>query len=515
MRTGGLLPWLLVFAVVTAPVLPVTTVSEPIDPASPTNSVGKFERLNLDDSSVGDAESVDHQVEVILEIKRGASIPEGVEVQRKYTWQGSRQVETVVPMSSLRELSRDPRIGTVRVEQQVGSPQRRVAPGVSTVGADGLHDRGITGEGVTVGVIDRGFRPSDPEIAANVGAYRVFESDGGWVHGTGVASVVVDTAPDARLHLAAVGPTTSAAEYRAAVEWLQASGADVIVDSGSYFGSQDADRDELARVAADAAEETVFVTSAGNYGERHWGGSHEATGEGEWLTFGDGPGNALGDGTVEGTVSVGLRWDDPTADYDLYLMQPRQGDDAVVATSRDRQDGTAAATEWLSATLPRGNYYVAVRAHDAEGSHDLELFATHSLAESTPNGSLTTPATVENVIAVGSYGNGTVKPFSSRGPVGNRTGVDLVAPDSVVSTGLDDQEGTSYAAPYVAGTVALLQSEHPHLDPDDLRSAVRISARDVGPEGPDVAAGHGLVDAGAAYRLTVWEYRHDQLNVTG
>jgi subtilisin family serine protease len=214
-------------------------------------------------------------------------------------------------------------------------------------------------------------------------------------------------------------------------------------------------------------------------------------------------------------VSVGLRWDDHAADYDLYLMQPRQGEDAVVTTSRNRQDGNGTATESLSATLPRGNYYVAVRAHDAEGTHDLELFASHALAESTPNGSLTTPATVEPVIAVGAYGNGSVKPFSSRGPVGNRTGVDVVAPDSVVSTGLEDQAGTSYAAPYVAGTVALLQSEHPYLGPAALRSAIRASARDVGPEGPDPAAGHGLIDAGVAYRLTVWEHRHDQLNVTG
>jgi subtilisin family serine protease len=515
MRTGGLLQWLLVLAVVAAPVLPVATVSDPVEPGSPVDTVGKVEGLNVDTAGVDETESVDLEVEAIIEIKRGASIPETVEVQREYTWKGARQIETVVPMSSVRHLSRDPRIRTVRIEHQDAPQPSRVAPGVSIVGADGLHGRGITGEGVTVGVIDRGFRPSDPEIAANVGAYRVFESDGGWAHGTGVASVVVDTAPDAQLHLAAVGSTTTSAEYREAVEWLRDSGADVIVDSGSYFGSQDAERDELARVAADAAEDTVFVTSAGNYAERHWGGSHEATGEGEWVPFGDDSGNDLGDGQVEGAVSVELRWDDPAADYDLYLMRPRQGDDAVVAASRGRQDGNATARESISATLPLGNYYVAVRGHDADGTHDLELFASHTLAESTPNGSLTTPATVEGVIAVGSYGNDTVKPFSSRGPVGNRTGVDLVAPDSVVSTGLDDQEGTSYAAPYVAGTVALLRSEHPHLDPADLRSAIRTSARDVGSEGPDVAAGHGLVDAGSAYRLTVWQYRHDQLNATG
>lgn len=194
---------------------------------------------------------------------------------------------------------------------------------------------------MTVGVINRDFRPSDPEIAGAVGAYRAFDdTDGEWAHGTAVASVVADTAPNATLHLAAVGPSTSPEQYRDAVDWLRASGADVVVDAGSYFRQP-------------------------------------------------------GDGPIAGRITVELQWAAwPTAvDYDRYLVEARESIDRVVANSKTRQDGDDAPTERIAATVKEGRYYVAVRAHNATGTHDLELYASHSLGVSTANGSLTAPGT--------------------------------------------------------------------------------------------------------------------------
>lgn len=513
MRLGGLLRWVLVLAVVLAPVAPVAPTAD-LGSRSPGVTPEMLDELQSNTGGSESFESVNVEVEAIIELKRGTSVPQEVDIQREYTRDGARLVEGAVPMSRVRELSQDPRIKQVRINQQSVETKQRTAPGVSQISADGLHANGITGDGVTVGVIDRGFRPSDPEIAGNVGAYRVFDSDGEWVHGTGVASVVVDTAPNATLHLAAVGPTTTPAEYRNAVRWLESSGADVVVDSGSYFSSTGDDSGEIATVADDAADDLLFVTSAGNYAQRHWAGTHEANGERQWLSFGSEEGNALGDGLVSGRISVGLRWDDPSADYDLYLMRQRVGEDEVVTASKVRQEAESTATERLTARVPRGSYYVAVRAHDANRTHELELFATHELGHATPNASLTAPGTAPSVITVGSYGDDGVKPFSSRGPVGNHTGVDVVAPDSVRAAGLEGEEGTSYAAPYVAGTAALLYSRHPDLTPEQARSIIRSSAEDVGPTGPDAASGYGLVDARSAHTIAVWGSRYDRLNRT-
>lgn len=511
MRPGGLLRWVLVLAVVLAPVAPVAPAAD-LDTRSPGVTAEMVDRLQGTAGTDGALASVDAEVEAIIELKRGTDVPDGVEVRREFTRDGARLVRVDVRMSQVRELSQDPRIKQVRIDQQSVETTRQTAPGVSAVHADRLHLQGVTGEDVTVGVIDRGFRPSAPEIAANVGAYRVFDTDDEWTHGTGVASVVVDTAPNATLHLAAVGPTTTPGEYRNAVRWLQASGVDVIVDSGSYFSSTGDSRGEIAGVAEAAADDVLFVTSAGNYAQRHWAGTHEASGDRQWLSFGENQGNKLGDGLISGRVSVGLQWDAPAADYDLYLMRQRVGEDEVVAASTVRQDGTSTAAERLTARVPRGSYYVAVRAHDATGSHRVELFATHELGHATPNSSLTAPGTAPSVVTVGSYGDGGVKRFSSRGPVGNQTGVDVVAPDSVRAAGLTGQEGTSYAAPYVAGTAALLYSRYPNLPPSEVHGIIRSSAEDVGPHGPDVASGYGLVDARSAYTIAKWESRYDRLN---
>ncbi|WP_255150683.1 S8 family serine peptidase [Halorarius halobius] len=516
MHRGAVARALLAFLVVAAPVAAfAVSVPEPT-PADytgpPVESLG--ERLGIDERTPA-ATTVDDEVEVIIELKQGAAVPRArLSVERVYTRRGARRLHGRVALDRVRELSQDPRIEAIRIERRGVGVDTSTAAGVEAVGADALHARSVRGDNVTVGVIDRGFRPSDPEIAGHVGAYRSFDGDDEWVHGTAVASVVADTAPNATLHLASVGPTTTPEEYRRAVEWLEASGADVIVDAGSYFGQPGDGSGAVARIAATTAEETVFVAAAGNYGNRHWEGTDDG-GHGEWVSFGSEQGNALAAGEpMSGEVNLALRWDDSAADYDLYLMRIRPGDDEVVARSATRQTGDGAPVERVDARVPRGRYYVAVQAHDASGSHELELFTNRRLSAPVANGSITAPATARSVLAVGAYENGSVAPFSSRGPVGEHTGVDLVAPDSVAATSVTDGEGTSYAAPYVAGTAALLVARYPSLTPGQVRTILTASARDVGPAGPDVAAGNGLVDARTAYVLAGDRVRYSEVNRT-
>jgi len=69
-------------------------------------------------------------------------------------------------------------------------------------------------------------------------------------------------------------------------------------------------------------------------------------------------------------------------------------------------------------------------------------------------------------------------------------------PDSYVNV-----SGTSYAAPHVAGTMALLRQVNPGASVVELEQAVLGGAFDLGVTGPDNESGYGLVDAVEAYNL--------------
>jgi hypothetical protein len=522
MRGSRALAVLFVVVLAAAPLAPLAPPDPAGEPADRTrgalDSLGTLEeRLDrFTEGSDPPADPVEGEVLVVLRLKRGAEFPTGypVEVRERYTREGARHLRGYVPLSEVGALSTDPRVEAVRIERSRLSSNHYVADGVAAVGADQLHARGVTGSNVTVGVIDSAFRVSDPEIAGNVAASRSFESTGdGWEHGTAVASVVVDTAPDARLHLAAVGTSTTPEEYREAVDWLRESGADVIVDAGSYFGQPADGSGELAAIAAEASRDTVLVAAAGNYGTRHWEGTHNGSGQVVFDPETGATANPLADGEpFSGPVRVSVHWTDPEADYELSLLRGRPGSGTVVARGTGSPD---APVEHLVATVPRGRYYLALRAVNGSGTGDnsrgegdatsatVGLFASHDLRYRSTEGSLTAPGTAPGVLTVGALTErGEVAAFSSRGPVsGERVGVDLVAPDSVAVPGTGAGNGTSFAAPYVAGTAALIVDAHPSLSPAEVRSVLRSSATDVGAPGPDVDSGYGRLDAVTAERL--------------
>ncbi|MET7747465.1 type VII secretion-associated serine protease mycosin [Micromonospora sp. NPDC005367] len=96
------------------------------------------------------------------------------------------------------------------------------------------------------------------------------------------------------------------------------------------------------------------------------------------------------------------------------------------------------------------------------------------------------PAAYDGVLGVGAIGaDGSRAPFSQTGPY-----VDLVAPGSDVLTaapgrGHQRAEGTSYAAPFVAATAALLREYQPRL------SAAQVAERIVASADPAPDGGYG------------------------
>lgn len=123
--------------------------------------------------------------------------------------------------------------------------------------------------------------------------------------------------------------------------------------------------------------------------------------------------------------------------------------------------------------------------------------------------SIGTPGTALSAITVGaSDKNDQRAPFSSIGP---NNGVFSIKPDilapgvDIYSTFLDNsythKSGTSMAAPHVAGVCALLKQLHPEWNPSQLKSAILLSAEDIGDE--VLKQGSGRLNALKAMDLNV------------
>ncbi len=120
------------------------------------------------------------------------------------------------------------------------------------------------------------------------------------------------------------------------------------------------------------------------------------------------------------------------------------------------------------------------------------------------------PAACENVIAVAAIDQTNIKAsFSNYGAY-----IDFCAPGvNILSTTRDENyvygSGTSFAAPFVAGVIALKVSKYPQLTNEQIISTLCAEVEDLGEEGWDQYYGWGLVNAYTACSGTpVPEYSH-------
>lgn len=232
--------------------------------------------------------------------------------------------------------------------------------------------------------------------------------------------------------------------------------------------------------------------------------------------------------------------------HTLGIMVAGRGDDsvapdarAVVARALDakgngRLGALLAALQWMldpdgdPATRDRpavvnASWGVARRELTAKGVddrlfwdavkalRDADIVPVFSAGNEGPGAELV-PAGYPHALAVGAFDSAfRVAGFSSGGPIawsGERFGKpDLTAPGvGVVSTYPGDRgiamDGTSQAAPHVAGLVALLRGGRPRASAKDVERALLESAVDRGEPGRDFRYGQGSVDGlAAALRL--------------
>jgi subtilisin family serine protease len=421
-------------------------------------------------------------------------------------------VQALVAPGVLPELSGLPAVERVR------APYQRVAESVTgeeleASGAPGWHTRGLTGKGVKVAVIDGGFagytsRQASGDLPSNVvtrdfcGGDLLEEQ-----HGTAVAEIVHEMAPDAELYLLCIDTEVDLA---AAAAFAQAQGVRVISHSASWFGPERGDGTGLIGgiVAEARAAGILWVNSAGNYADAHWSGTYTSTDGDRWHEWGQhDEGNSVL--VPDGAVICGfLRWDEWPAgisDFDLALHV--ESVNQMLSVSEEWQTGTQPAVEGGCVLNDSGIDQMvgwAIYGWDVKSTPRIDFFGMVGppLEHHVAAGSIADPASSPAALAVGAlcWQTNLLEPYSSQGPtIDGRTKPDLAGHDSFSTAtygaggecGEAGFAGTSASAPQVAGAAALVQGRYPDHGPDEVQAYLEEHAIDLGAPGKDDLHGAG------------------------
>jgi hypothetical protein len=372
-------------------------------------------------------------------------------------------------------------------------------------GAATWHTSGYRGQGLTVAVLDSGFRgwkqflgaalPSDVTV-------KSFRHDGNFEakdsqHGILCGEVVHALAPDAKLLFANWEPDDPES-FLQAVRWARERGARVITTSvispswgdGEGGGPVHA---ALRGILGDGqtAGDVLCFACAGNTAQRTWTGTFTDSGDGRHAWAAGVADNPLSPWGGE-RVSVEMVWNGPTT-YSLQVVDAASG--AVVGTGRGQGGAKPGAAVVRFDPKAGHQYQVQVRKVEGPAGRFHVVGLSSYLTYATTRGSITFPGDGAEVVTVGAVGaDGERATYSSCGTSDATAKPDLVAPVPFVSqTRSRPFAGTSAATPQAAALAALTWARHPDWTAGQVRQALCHSARDLGPTGFDCETGYGLV----------------------
>ena len=378
---------------------------------------------------------------------------------------------------------------------------------VSVIGADVWQASGVTGQGVKVGVLDRGFDGYRSLLGGDLPANVTVQSfitgldadQAGTVHGSAVAEIIHDIAPDAELFFAAYDTDV---EQRQAIDWLLSQGVRIISHSGSsVYGPMDGTGDDAVMVDQIVANGVLWVNSAGNRGYTHYravfldedgDGYHEFS-----------PGDELMEFIPVGQTIVMLNWDDwqnGTQDMDLYVFDA-DGNELTSSTNVQNGAGSAAAEGLVYEFTDNGPYAVAFYASRIDRPVLLNFFLWDGEIEYyTPEYSVTTPGDARSSLTVGAvnWSDDALEDYSSRGPTSDgRLKPEIAAQAGVSSAAYGSTwVGTSASTPHVSGAAALVLQIFPAYTPQQVTEFLLSRSIDLGPGGPDNGFGYGRLNLG-------------------
>ena len=456
---------------------------------------------------------------------------------------GDDYVEAHVPPSLLAPASEQPgvlRVDTVIPPRSTQSRGRVTSQGVGLHGADAWHNADYRGRNVKVGVIDSGFdgfsQLQGSELPSNVTARCYFDgprapssrlsdcevdSD----HGTAVAEIVVDVAPEAELYIANI---YSFGDLRNAVDWMAEQGVKVINVSlgfpydGPGDGTSPFSNSPLRTVDAAVSNDITWINSAGNEARQTWYGTFQDpnnTGVHHFTARDQGNHFIVGEGDE---VRVFMRWDDTwgqaDCDLDLALFNAERGPDGrypLVSVDVTVQDGSAGSYpraivrfQDKATAAQAGVYFWAIFMDTCADIPDwiqLTAWVGSDLQYYSSSHHMGNPEESRNtgMMAVGAthyWDTSTIATYSNRGPtIDGRTKPDITGVACGRSATLPIIEGTqcwfrgtSASAPHVAGLAALIRQRFPDYGPRETVSYLQQHASDRGTAGADNTWGHGL-----------------------
>lgn len=385
--------------------------------------------------------------------------------------------------------------------------------GLDVVGGVDMQMLGASGQGIRVGVIDLGFSnytsaqasgdlPSSLSVVDYTGT-----GTGGSAHGTQVAEVVYDMAPDAELYLARIGTSL---QLEQAVNDMIAAGVKVINHSVAWFGAAFYDGTGILCDIVNTAEVNgvQWVNAVGNSRNRHY--LDTFTDADNDLRHEFAPGQNYNPISMADNqrVSLILNWDaypSTNIDYDLYLYfgDPDAGGVPVASSTNPQTGGPSSYPyEVIDYQAPvAGTYYiVATRDRPSTQRIPLTLFANGPGFDIvTTASSIVQPADCAPALAVGAVNlNDVTLSGSSEGPTTDgRPKPDIVAPSGVTTSLNPSFGGTSAAAPHATGAAALLLSQNPGLSTNQLRNLMKSHPVDLLTTGFDYRTGEGRVSLDA------------------
>ena len=393
------------------------------------------------------------------------------------------------------------------------------------IGSDLAWEKGFTGKGLTVAIIDTGVDYTHPDLAHAFGDYKGWDfvdnnndpQEGpGQYHGTHVAGTVAanggikGVAPEATLlGYRVLGPNGgTTADVVAGIELAVQDGADIMNLS---LGNTLNNPDWATSIALDwaMAEGVVAVTSNGNSGPNNWtvgspGTSRDAISVGATQL----PYNVF---TSVISTSEGVEY--PSAKVmgfpsEAELLALNDGEYEFVYVGL----GAVADFEGKDLTgkialISRGEFAFVDKATNARNAGAVGAIIFNNVAgehADVPGMAVptikTTLADGQKLLAELEAGNNTVSfniefdkavgetmaGFSSRGPVTHTWMIkpDVSAPGvNIVSTFPGETyaalQGTSMSAPHVAGAAALILQANPSWGPDEVKAALMNTAEDM------------------------------------